>query len=218
MELKYPEDFVNKILNGDCLEVMKDIPDNSIDCIFTDPPYGIDKKKIKGDADFSLFQKSLIECYRILKDKSFYLTFIGAGQFDKIFIDNPFTYRWTAILYINNGMVRGNLGFSLYQPCMIFQKGDAKIKHRIADVMEISTSSKQCMKRFHPYEKYLPFVRKLIHATSNEEDIILDPFCGGGNISIGTKQMNRKYMGIEISKERLKRTKVLPLTKTLSEW
>ena len=37
--MNYPEDFVNKIIQGDCLEVMKELPDNSIDCIVTDPPY-----------------------------------------------------------------------------------------------------------------------------------------------------------------------------------
>jgi len=39
--MKWPDDFINKVICGDCLEVMKDIPDNSIDTIITDPPYGI---------------------------------------------------------------------------------------------------------------------------------------------------------------------------------
>ncbi len=43
--MKYPEDFVNKVICGDCLEVMKDIPDKSVDLILTDPPYGINVGK-----------------------------------------------------------------------------------------------------------------------------------------------------------------------------
>lgn len=39
--LKYPEDFINKIICGDCLELIKLIPDNSIDAIITDPPLQI---------------------------------------------------------------------------------------------------------------------------------------------------------------------------------
>jgi len=39
--MKYPDDYVNKTICGDCLEVMKDIPNNSIDCVITDPPYGL---------------------------------------------------------------------------------------------------------------------------------------------------------------------------------
>jgi len=39
--MKYPDDFINKIIQGDCLEIMKEIPDNSIDTIITDPPYAL---------------------------------------------------------------------------------------------------------------------------------------------------------------------------------
>ena len=39
--MKYPDDFINKVISGDCLEVMKDIPDKSIDMILCDLPYGI---------------------------------------------------------------------------------------------------------------------------------------------------------------------------------
>ena len=38
--MKYPEDYINKVIQGDCLEVMKDIPDKSIDMILCDLPYG----------------------------------------------------------------------------------------------------------------------------------------------------------------------------------
>ena len=38
---KNPEDYINKIICGDCLEVMKGIPDKAVDLVLTDPPYGI---------------------------------------------------------------------------------------------------------------------------------------------------------------------------------
>ena len=44
MTRTFPDDFIDKVICGDCLEVMKDIPDNSIDLIVTDPPYGRDYK------------------------------------------------------------------------------------------------------------------------------------------------------------------------------
>lgn len=40
--MNYPEDYINKIIQGDCLEVMKGIPDNSVDLVVTDPPYNLD--------------------------------------------------------------------------------------------------------------------------------------------------------------------------------
>ena len=38
--MTWPDDFIGKIINADCLEVMREMPDNSVDMIFTDPPYG----------------------------------------------------------------------------------------------------------------------------------------------------------------------------------
>jgi site-specific DNA-methyltransferase (adenine-specific) len=45
----YPKDFENKIICGDCLEVMKDIPDNSIDLVITSPPYNLNIRKTFGN-------------------------------------------------------------------------------------------------------------------------------------------------------------------------
>ena len=42
--MKYPDDYMNKVICGDCLEVMKDIPDKSMDLVWTDPPYNVGKK------------------------------------------------------------------------------------------------------------------------------------------------------------------------------
>ena len=59
---------VNQIICGDCLEVMRDFPDNSIDSIITDPPYGINYKGWDKFEDFVSFTESWIkECFRILK-------------------------------------------------------------------------------------------------------------------------------------------------------
>ena len=80
--LKYPEDFINKIICGDCLELIKLIPDNSIDAIITDPPYGLNKDGVRGDTDLSLFYNVLPECDRVLKENSFFIIF-----FSQIFCD-----------------------------------------------------------------------------------------------------------------------------------
>ena len=73
--LMYPEDFINKIICGDCFKLIKTIPDKEIDCIITDPPYGLNTNGIKNDGDLNLFYNILPECYRVLKDNSFFITF-----------------------------------------------------------------------------------------------------------------------------------------------
>jgi modification methylase len=96
--MRFPEDFENKIIKGDCLEVMKDIPDSTIDLVVTSPPYnlGINKtfgkhitEKWKGkwnnsklqstgydshndympEGEYIAWQKKVLaECFRVIKD------------------------------------------------------------------------------------------------------------------------------------------------------
>ena len=44
--MKYPEDYINKIICGDCLEVMKGIPDKAVDLVLTSPPYNTGNKSL----------------------------------------------------------------------------------------------------------------------------------------------------------------------------
>ncbi len=72
--MKYPNDFINKIICGDCLYVMNGIPDKSIDLVVTSPPYncGIDYDVYKDDLEYSDYMAFtynwLLEVFRILKD------------------------------------------------------------------------------------------------------------------------------------------------------
>lgn len=47
--MKYPDDFINKIICGNCLEVLKEIPNDGVDLVLADPPYGISQKNLKID-------------------------------------------------------------------------------------------------------------------------------------------------------------------------
>lgn len=69
-------ELLNTIHNIDCLDGFKMIPENSIDLILTDPPYGLNKAGIKNDQDLSLFYASLPESYRVLKKILFILPFL----------------------------------------------------------------------------------------------------------------------------------------------
>jgi DNA modification methylase len=190
----------NKIYQGDCIEELKKLPDESVDCCITDPPYGINKEGIKNDESLEVYYKSLPEIYRVLKDNSFFITFASIGRLPDFFLNNPFKYRWQYIIFINNGMVRGSIGFNRYISVLVFQKGKAKLKKPLLDIFECSTSSKQCKERTHPTEKRLDAIKKLIPAFSKEGDIVLDCFCGTGNILLGSKELGRRFIGIEIDK------------------
>jgi len=192
---------LNKIYNMDCIEGMKQIDDNSIDLVLTDPPYGINKEGIINDENLDMYYKTLPEINRVLKDNTFFVTFASIGNMPQFFYNNPFKYRWQYIVYTNNGMVRGSLGFNNYQSILVFQKGDAKLSKPIRDVKEVFTTSKQCSKRIHPTEKRLDVCLNLINAFSKENNVVLDLFSGSGVIPLSCKQLKRDFIGFEIDKE-----------------
>ena len=55
--------------------------------------------------------------------------------------------------------------------------------------------------RNHSTQKPLKLIERLVIASSNEGDIILDPFLGSGSTAIASKKLNRKFIGIEVDKE-----------------
>ncbi len=72
--MKYPEDFINKIIPGDCVKIMKIIPDESIDFAITSPPYD-NLRTFKGyDFNFEVIAKEL---YRILKSGGVLVWIVG---------------------------------------------------------------------------------------------------------------------------------------------
>lgn len=57
----------HQVIHGDCLEVTGSMPAGSVDCIITDPPYGINKGLIAGDENTDVFLKSIPKMYSVLK-------------------------------------------------------------------------------------------------------------------------------------------------------
>lgn len=53
-------------------------------------------------------------------------------------------------------------------------------------------------KRYHPTQKPIPLISRLIRASSNENDIVLDPFSGAGSTQLSSIILHRKYIGIEM--------------------
>lgn len=73
--MTYPTDYVNKIILGDCLEVMKGIPDKSIDLVLTDPPYGLNSKMKGGTWGINAIYKEMLVWDNL----------IGKEYFDEMF-------------------------------------------------------------------------------------------------------------------------------------
>lgn len=213
--LKYPDDFFNKILCGNCLSLIKYLPDKSVNAVITDPPYGLNTNGIKNDADLSLFYNILPECYRVLKDNAFFATFFSTKFLPKIFKNNPFNYFWQFILYCPTGSVRSPIGFTKYMSCILFKKGNPKLVKWKTDIFR-DTPGKMVEpdEGFinHPTPKPKHFIKEIMAMTTVENDIILDPMIGSGSTAVACKQLGRKFIGFDINenycslaKERLNR-------------
>ena len=123
------------LYNGNCSDVMKQLPDNYIDCIITDVPYGVNYKNTfyNDDKDYVLNEapKWFEQYYRIIKNDSYLYMFVGVKTLHnwiQLGIDAGFTYKNViATRSFNNGSPtpKNNFGFQ-FQPIILFSKGKGK--------------------------------------------------------------------------------------------
>ena len=82
--------------------------------------------------------------------------------------------------------------------------GKAHLRHKfgyqISDVWDDIHRVRHASKRLssHPCQLPVHLIERLVLMTTDENDIVLDPFCGGGSAAVATKQMGRRYIGAEI--------------------
>ena len=183
---------------GDCLELMRDIPDKSIDLIVTDPPYG--KKADKGTNGFGTSKNRRYqggwdnqrpdkqvfdEMFRISKN----LIIFGANYFCDML---PFSNHW--IFWDKKGDISFKNPFADGE--LIYTTFTSPIKRVVFKQQGFITDSKD--KRYHPTQKPSELIQMLIEQYSNEGDIILDPFLGSGTTAVACVNTNRHYIGFEL--------------------
>ena len=204
-------EYENKIIQGDCLEVMKGMGDKSVDLILTDPPYGIDYQsnmrvmskqfdKIANDNNDSRFP-AYDEMYRVLKDNSVMIAFCSFKNYadDYKYIEKLFDIK-NCIIWFKGGGGIGDLTHSLltdYEMAIVAHKGQCLIRgKRHGSVWKSNKVNPNTMQ--HPTEKPQDIIAKMIETFSDPDALVLDPFLGSGTTAVASKQMGRRYIGIEI--------------------
>ena len=208
--MKTIREFKNKIICGDCLKIMKEIPDNSIDLIVTDPPYGIlpkgkNRDKFEWDnINLEQFTKKWFkELYKKGKENSFLYIFWSQKYLKLGFeIFNPDRLIfWRYNNLINGG--NGDFAYD-YESIFVIKKGNPKLikgKHSCDLEYTKPQSNFRNDKLLHPTQKSLQLIKHLIKISSNENDTVLDPFMGSGTTCVAAKKLKRNYIGIEIDKK-----------------
>lgn len=185
----YYQDQYGIIYNNDCRDVLLQIPNDSVDLILTDPPYGINKAE--WDGQFILPVLPAVEKLGLM---------CGVWNIMKCGEEiGDLKFKWQLIAHLVNGMTRGGIGFGNYIPCLVYATKEAKVFDSSTDCKDFVVGTEK--KENHPDPKPLRPMMWFVERLSKEEDIILDCFGGSGTTMLACKNLNRKYIGIEINKE-----------------
>ena len=206
---------------GDCLELLKDIPDESIDLIVTDPPYKLtsrgssgtmggywkEEKAKKGvifDNNSISCKEYLPEFYRILKNKSIlYLMCNNTNLQEMINVATQSGFKFVkSLIWEKGNKICGRYYMNCFEYILLFRKGgDKPIKNcGTPDILKVPIKKQKDSngKNLHDTEKPVELMKILIENSSDENDIVLDPFMGIGTTGVACKELNRNFIGIEL--------------------
>ena len=220
-----------ELWHGDCLELMKDIPEKSVDMILCDLPYGTTSNKW----DSIIPLDELWEQYeRVIKAKGAIVLTASQPFTTKLISSNMNLFKYT---WVWNKKKAGNFMLAKYQPMkihediVVFSKephnyypiktprkkikvsknygfgdnfGNSKndglarsYTHRNPQsIIEVSNASQKG--KVHPTQKPVPLFEYLIKTYTNDGDMVLDNCMGSGTTGVACKNLNRKFIGIEL--------------------
>jgi len=199
---------------GDCLDIMKQLPENSIDLVLTDPPFGINHKNQDWDkVDFTNFTIEWLGKVDLLTNQTGKILFYYPKK--KILelpnILQKFNFKWDFIIQNKTfSQFRKHYGYiDAWTIILVLHKKYKKVDREkkyisgrnwfVLDTANTSKKSKNNPRNWHPSGKDKKAFEYLLLLTSNENDLILDPFIGSGTTAVACEQLNRKWIGIELN-------------------
>jgi len=257
------EKYINKVTKGDCLDLFKDIPDNSIDITFADPPFNLKKKynSYKDSLEFKEYldwcEKWIAEMVRVTKSSgsiflhnipkwlTYYAGFLNKFAYFKHWIswDAPTSPMGKTLQPSHYGILFyvKDEKLTKFHEIRYPHKRDRKSDHLLKDyggkkdglhpfgplVSDVWTDIHRIkhnkFRDKHPCQLPFHLLERIVLMTTDEGDIVLDPFLGTGTSAIAAKCLGRNYIGfeldskyVEISESKLAKT--LPNYKIGNVW
>lgn len=213
-EQREGELFNPVLMRGDCLERIKEIPDGSVDMILTDPPYGMEFQsnyrrdkysKIKNDKNLNWLDVWVGELFRVAADNTAHYVFCSFHNIDKFkqALENKFKIK-NMLVWEKNNTSMGDLKADFapkYEMIIFIQKGRRLINgKRDPNILKFNRTGN----KLHPTQKPVDLLQYLLEKFSDEGATILDPFMGSGSTGVACKNLNRKFIGIELDEEYFK--------------
>ena len=206
---------INKIYNRDCIEALKEIANNSVDLVLTDIPYGKVNRESNGLRDLDKGKADIVtfdveELTKTLCDKtkgSIYM-FCATEQLStirKTMVEKGLSTRLIIWEKTCPDPLNGDhIWLSGIECCVYGKKKGATFNlHCKNTVLRYPNGTS----KIHPTQKPVNLFRYLIQASSNEGDLVLDPFMGSGTTAVASFMEKRNFIGFELCKEFFDRAK-----------
>jgi DNA modification methylase len=213
---------------GDCLDLLKMLPDASVDLCLTDPPYGTTNCKWDSVIDFAPMWNEL---KRVVKERAAIVLFSSQPFTSALVMSNPKMFRYS---WVWDKKMTGNPFLAKVQPlkihediCVFSRKTPFYSPEMVAGeprtsgggVSQLFNKPQPSTRRdsyypksiiqfynsrkgvVHPTQKPTELLRYLIRTYTNEGDTVLDFTCGSGSTGVASLLENRKFIGIEKESE-----------------
>jgi DNA modification methylase len=196
----------NKIIKGNCIEIMKQLPDKCAALVLTDPPYGLDYKyntyKDTKENLVDLICNFMPEALRISK-----LVAVTCGITQMHLYPKP---DWVLACVWDTTGSHGMFGFTQWFPVLMYGKdvsGFGSVNGLLkSDVIKVTGGAgvgfmRDDIVKNHPCPKPINLIKYLIRRLSVFGDLVVDPFSGSGTTAIACLQEERRFVGIEIDED-----------------
>lgn len=213
------DQYINRIINADCLDILRQLPDKCIDLVLTDPPYGIgvDKmtmfdgakkqKRHKEYADISPSADVFKQIFRVSKNQIIF----GGNYFADMLSPSRGWIVWDK--KVNEKIA------PYFSDCeLAWTSFDRNIKKYTLGWYGVEGINNREESKIHPTQKPLPLFQWCLENYSKEGDLILDCFSGSGTTAVACHNLHRRFICIEkdpdyyrASVERLEKVQAQPL-------
>jgi len=196
---------------GNCLDLIKEIPNNSIDLLVTDPPYCVgatSNGKSVTWADQNLiapfFEQYFCQIKRVLKDGANFYIFTDWRTYPLLYpmIITKMPIK-NCIIWDKESIGSGHFYRFSHEFIIYGMKGEGyrKFEANARDIWKFKRLSNGRKIKWHQTEKPIDLVKEMILNSSKEGDLVLDTFMGSGTTAVVCLKANRKFIGFEIDND-----------------
>lgn len=190
------EEYVNKVICGDCIAALQGIPDQCFDVVVTDPPYNVGLNYDVHSDSMPDYKQWCFEWFAELRRVCKGAICISIGQANIGLWASIKEPDWWLCWHKPAAMGRCLVGFNNWEPIAIY----GKCRHAENDVI-VSVIKPDKTMQFHPCPKPVDWAAKQIRMFCPTDGLVLDPFGGSGTVAVAAIELNKRYFLIEKSED-----------------